>query len=86
MKKINDKIVFVDDKGNQTSLTLYFTYHSESNNKTYVFFYDELMPQEIIAGILLDDGTVIDVETDEEYDELDKIVDEYIQNEENSKK
>lgn len=84
MKIIDDKIIFVDDEGNKTQLQIYFTWKNEERNKNYVFFYDEMMPQELIAGVIEDDGTISDVEDDDEYDELDKILEEYeSQNKEN---
>ncbi len=77
MKIDNDKIIFVDDEGNRTELKIYFTWKNEKRNKTYVFFYDELMPTELIAGIIEDDGTISDVEDDDEFDELDQVLEEY---------
>lgn len=77
MKVDNDKIIFVDDEGNKTELKIYFTWKNETRNKTYVFFYDELMPTELIAGVIEDDGTVSDVEDDDEFDELDQVLEDY---------
>ncbi len=85
MKIDNDKIIFVDDEGNRTELKIYFTWKNEKRNKTYVFFYDELMPTELIAGIIEDDGTISDVEDDDEFDELDKVLEEY-ENEQSEEK
>ncbi len=77
MKVENDKIVFVDDEGNKTELKIYFTWKNEKRNKNYVFFYDEWTPQELVAGVIEEDGTISDIEDDDEYDELDKILEEY---------
>ncbi len=85
MKIDNDKIIFVDDEGNRTELKIYFTWKNEKRNKTYVFFYDELMPTELIAGIIEDDGAISDVEDDDEFDELDKVLEEY-ENEQSEEK
>ncbi len=86
MKIIDDKVVFIDDEGNRTELKIYFTYKNQENNRNYVFFYDELMPEELIAGRIEEDGTIQDIESDEEYDELDAILEEYESEQENSKK
>lgn len=86
MKTENDKIIFVDDEGNRTELLIYFTYKSEERNKKYVVFYDPMMPEELIAGIINDDGTISDIEDDDEYDELDKIIVEYEEEHQNSEK
>ena len=82
MKKENDKIIFVDDEGNKTELLIYFTYKNEARNKNYVIFYDPAMPEELIAGIIENDGTISDIEDDDEYDELDKIIQEYEEDQE----
>ncbi len=73
----NDKVVFVDDKGNRTELKIYFTWKSNTRDKEYVFFYDEMMPEELIAGIIEKDGTISDVEDDDEYDELEEVIKAY---------
>lgn len=83
MKKENDKIIFVDEEGNKTELLIYFTYKSEERNKNYVIFYDPLFPTDLIAGVIEEDGTISDIEDDDEYDELDQIIAEYEENVEN---
>lgn len=83
MQVKDNKVVFVDDQGNKTELNIYFTWKNENNNKTYVFFYDDLMPQELIAGIVEEDGSISDIEDDEEYDELDEVLKSYENQKEN---
>ena len=77
MQKENDKIIFIDEEGNKTELLIYFTY------KNYAIFYDPLFPTDLIAGVIEEDGSISDVEDDEEYDELDRIIAEYEENGEN---
>ena len=83
MKKENDKIIFVDEEGNQTELLIYFTHRCEERNKNYVIFYDPLFPTDLIAGVVEEDGSVSDIEDDDEYDYLDSIIEEYEENREN---
>lgn len=83
MKKENNKIIFVDDKGQQTELTILFTYKSEERNREYVIFYAESNPDELIAGYLDENNEILDIEEDEEYDELDKVIESYFEDQEN---
>ena len=83
MKKENNKIIFVDDKGQQTELTILFTYKSEERNREYVIFYAESNPDELIAGYLDENNEILDIEDDEEYDELDKVIESYFEDQEN---
>ena len=83
MQKENDKIIFIDEEGNKTELLIYFTYKSKERNKNYAIFYDPLFPTDLLAGVIEEDGSISDVEDDEEYDELDRIIAEYEENGEN---
>lgn len=74
MEKQNDKIIFIDDNGLKTELNILFTYKNEERNREYVLFYDEMNPDEIIAGYLSENNEVLDIEDDDEYDELEKVL------------
>ena len=39
MKKEDNKIIFVDDKGQKTTLNILFTYKNKERNREYVLFY-----------------------------------------------
>lgn len=82
MEKQNDKIVFIDDNGLKTELNILFTYKNEERNREYVLFYDEMNPSEIIAGYLSDDNEILDIEDDDEYDELEKVLASFQEEEE----
>lgn len=83
MKIKDNKVVFIDDQGNQTVLEIYFTWKNEETNKNYVFFFDDTTG-DLLAGVIEDDGTISDVETDEEYDLLDEVLENF-ENEQSSK-
>lgn len=83
MKIKDNKVVFIDDQGNQTALEIYFTWKNEETNKNYVFFFDDTTG-DLLAGVIEDDGTISDVETDEEYDLLDEVLENF-ENEQSSK-
>lgn len=76
-------LVFEDEKGQKHELKVYFTYTSERTEKDYVVFYDEHNPEELLAGVINEDGSVGDIETDEEYEELDEVIESYQNEHEN---
>ena len=83
MKKEDNKIIFVDDKGQKTTLNILFTYKNDERNREYVLFYDEMNPYDIIAGYLSDDNEILDIEDDDEYDELEEVLKSFQEEQEN---
>lgn len=83
MKKEDNKIIFVDDKGQKTTLNILFTYKNKERNREYVLFYDEMNPDDIIAGYLSDDNEILDIKDDDEYDELEEVLKSFQEEQEN---
>ncbi len=84
MEEKLDKIIFEDENGTKTELTILLTYHSDTFNKDYVVFYEE--NGDLVAGIVDENGNISDVEAQEEYDELDEIIDEYLSSKDKEEK
>ena len=76
-------IIFENDKGEKEELKIYFTYHSDKFNKDYIVFFKDAECTELVAGTVDNEGNIHDIESDEEYDELDVIIEEYQENNEN---
>ena len=74
MKKEDNKIIFVDDKGQKTTLNILFTYKNKERNREYVLFYDEMNS---------DDNEILDIEDDDEYDELEEVLKSFQEEQEN---
>ena len=72
-----DTIEVEDENGNKKNLTIYFTYHSENFNKDYVIFYDPDDQDSLIACSFDEEGHLFVIFCDEEYNELDEIIDEF---------
>lgn len=72
-----DTIEVEDENGNKKNLTIYFTYYSENFNKDYVIFYDPDDQDSLIACSFDEEGHLFEIESDEEYNELDEIIDEF---------
>lgn len=78
-----DKIVFEDENGVQSELEIFLTYHSDKFNKDYIVFYKDETKEDLVAGYVDENGDVHDIESDEEYNELDEIIEEYQEDEQN---
>jgi uncharacterized protein YrzB (UPF0473 family) len=72
-----EAIIMEDDEGNKKSLQIYFTYHSDKFNRDYVVFFDPDNEDDLLSAWADENGELHDLETDEEFEELSQIVDEY---------
>lgn len=78
------KITVVDENGVEKDFIILFTYHSEDFNKDYVVFYDENNMDELFAcRYTEEDNHLENIDTDEEYDELEKVIEEFQNTQEN---
>ena len=80
-------ITFVDENGRVTECEVLFTFHSDEFNKDYVLFYkkeDANNPNiQVLAAEIAEskdcEGTLLDIKTDEEWDLIKEVLDEYVQ-------
>lgn len=72
-------IIFESNDGTKEELKIFLSYHSDRFNKDYIVFYKDNESDELVAGTIDSEGNIHDIETDEEYDELDEIIEEYQQ-------
>ena len=81
--EINDnKMVITDEKGNEHLVNILFTYHHDERNKDYVLFYEDGNEDEIIAMIYTPDGELIEITDDEEYEEIEEVLNAFQEDEE----
>ena len=83
-KKINNVLFVTTNDGRQLTFKVLFTYHSEDFEKDYVFFYEENDEDNIIVYSYDDSNTLYEIEDEEEYKELDEVLQAY--DEEQNKK
>lgn len=85
MEKDN-KLVYIDEKGNEVLCEILFTFDSEEFNKSYVLFYpvgnENEAEIEVMAAAYtpLEDGSVgelSEIETDEEWDLIEDTLDKF---------
>ena len=78
-KKINNVLLFTGKDGSQMVFKVLFTYHSDNFDKDYAVFYNEADENEVIVYAYDQDLTLSLVETEEEYAELDQVLQQYDQ-------
>lgn len=91
MEKDN-KLVYIDEKGNEVLCEILFTFEAEEFKKNYVLFYpvgaDEKDDEEVevlaASFVPAEDGSVgelFDVETDEEWQLIEETLESFVANE-----
>lgn len=76
-KKINNVLFVTTSDGRQLTFKVLFTYHSEDFEKDYVFFYEENDEDNIIVYSYDDSNTLHEIEDEEEFKELDEVLQAY---------
>jgi uncharacterized protein YrzB (UPF0473 family) len=76
MKK--DTIIIKDEeKKTEKEMKILFSYENPETKNQYVFFFDDSKPDEIYVMRYDDKGNLFEIESDEEYSELDEVLDSY---------
>lgn len=76
-KKIDNILFFTGADGTQLTFRVLFTYHSEAFGKDYAVFYNEKDENHLIAYSFDENNTLSALESQEEYQELEKALQEY---------
>ena len=76
-KKINNTLLFTAKDGTQMVFKVLFTFHSETFDKDYAIFYNEADEEQIIVYAFDENNVLSFVERDEEYEEIDRMVDAF---------
>ncbi len=72
-----------DEDGNEKRMIILFTFSSDDYGKSYVVFQDpENETGEIYASAYNDDGELRPIETDEEWDMVEEVINTFVSDEE----
>ena len=83
MDEQDKKLVIQDEDGKRYEREILFTYESPERHKKYIFFFDpESKDDEVQVLRYSDEGTLEEVDSDEEYEELEEVFDSYIEGQE----
>ena len=76
--KNETQMIITDEEGKQHLMQILFTSENEERDAQYVFFYDTEDKEENVMVMRyvgeLDSGELIPIEDDEEYDELEEVL------------
>ena len=79
--ELNEKQMMVtDDAGNDHLVNILFTYTNEERETSYVVFYEEGNPEELIAMKYNEETKELsDIEDDEEFNEVQEVLDAFLE-------
>ena len=70
-----DSIFIMDENGKEIEMKIYLTF--EANDKKYVVVYSESNEDELYSFIYDDEGNLYQIETDEEMQMVNEVIDAY---------
>ena len=74
---IEKEIIVIDEDGNELKMEIEFTYTDEATSKVYVFYFDPNYEEELFVAGYDEEGNLYEIETDEELDKMEKVLDKY---------
>ena len=79
------QITIRDEEGNEHLMEILFTYEHDERGKKYVFLYTKDNPEDVIAMEYNDNGELFEIESDEEYEEVEEVFNAFMDEQENAK-
>lgn len=73
------QITIEDDSGNRHIMEILFTYEHPERKKKYVFLYENGNEDEVIAMEYNDEGELLEIESDEEYEEVEEVFNAFME-------
>lgn len=71
----SNSLFVTDENGNEKRMEILFTFEDESRNKQYVVFIDpEVESDEVFASAYDDQGHLLPVESDEEWQMIEEVI------------
>ena len=74
-----------DENGNEKRMTILFTFDNEVTKKQYVVFKDpEQDEDEVYASAYDENGQLLPIETDEEWEMVEEVINTFVEDNENA--
>lgn len=71
----SNSLYVTDENGNEKRMEILFTFEDDSRNKRYVVFVDpEVESDEVFASAYDDEGHLLPVETEEEWQMIEEVI------------
>ena len=74
----DNQMLLTDDQGVEHMMEILFTYENEAREASYVLYFDAANPEEIFAA-RYDGDQLIEITDDEEYDEVEEVLNAYLE-------
>ena len=84
-KEINNILFITTKDGQQLTFKVLFTYHSDRFNKDYAAFYNQDDENHLLVFSYDENKTLSEVQTQEEYDELEDVLHKFDEEQSNKK-
>ena len=80
---IDDKqIIITDEDGTENRFEILFPFAGDDSDIQYVLYYDPSNPEEIFASRYYDDGHLEDIDSDEEWDMVEEVLNTFQEDDE----
>ncbi len=68
------QIIIVDEDGTENRFEILFTFVADETNIQYVLYYDPEDPENIMASRYSDDGKLEEIDSEEEWDMVEEVL------------
>ena len=73
-----------DENGNEKRMIILFTFDNEQTGIQYVVFQDPDKEEDVYASRYNDQGEILPIETDEEWDMVEEVINTFVEDEEDA--
>lgn len=80
----SNSLYVMDEDGNEKRMTILFTFDSEDYKAQYVVFQNPEAVEEVYASRYDDEGHLEPIETDEEWEMVEEVINTFIEDEEDA--
>lgn len=79
MQMKDNQIIVTNEKGEEYRLEILFTYENEVRKTKYVLFFDPQNEEDILVARYDEQGHLEDVDDDEEFDEVEEVLNAFLE-------
>ncbi len=82
MLDVDNKLIVIDENGNEKEMQILFTFDSKDYQKNYVLFFDPNAEEEIFASSYSEGGELNIVEDEKEWAMINEVLEAFLNEEE----
>ena len=80
----SNSLYVTDENGNEKRMTILFTFDSEDYQAQYVVFQDPEAEEDVFASRYNDQGELLPIESDAEWDMVEEVINTFVEDEEDA--